>query len=144
MEDIDKAVHFYKYGNAKILLSNSNLFGCGMNFENSTDIIFLHKMHEDMENQVIGRAQRYGRKGTLNIYYLFYDNEKTLDMNVKRSIGFEREDYQTSTADFQSYDDTTAYFCGTDKDFTINKINLHEDIEGEKFTPIESLEYDSE
>ncbi len=144
MEDIDKAVDFYKFGNAKILLSNSNLFGCGMNFENSTDIIFLHKMHEDMENQVIGRAQRYGRKGTLNIYYLFYDNEKTMDMNVKRSIGFDREDYQTGTTDFQSYDDTTAYFCGTDKDFTVSKINLHEDIEGEKFTPIESLEYEDE
>ena len=70
IKDIDNAVSEYKIGNAKILLSNSTLFGCGMNFENSTDIIFLHKMDEELEKQVIGRAQRYGRKKILNIIYL--------------------------------------------------------------------------
>ena len=75
IQDIDKCVNNYKYGNAKILLSNSTLFGCGMNFENSTDIIFVHKMDEDIEKQVIGRAQRMGRKTRLNIIYLQYENE---------------------------------------------------------------------
>ena len=75
ISDIDKSVNDYKYGDAKILLSNSTLFGCGMNFENSTDIIFVHKMNEDMEKQVIGRAQRMGRKSALNIIYLHYENE---------------------------------------------------------------------
>ena len=139
MQDIDKAVHFYKYGTAKILLSNSNLFGCGMNFENSTDIIFLHKMHEDMENQVIGRAQRYGRKGVLNIYYLFYENEKTMDVTVKRSTGFDREAFQTEASDYQANDTDVLYLSGTDPDFTVKKINIHDDIENEKYTPIEHL-----
>ena len=58
-----------------ILLANSTLFGCGMNLENSSHIIFVHKMNEKMENQVIGRAQRLGRKGILNIIYLEYENE---------------------------------------------------------------------
>ena len=75
IKDIDEAVNEYKFGNAKILLSNSKLFGCGMNFENSTDIIFVHKMDKNMENQVIGRAQRMGRKSKLNIIYLEYENE---------------------------------------------------------------------
>ena len=77
IKDIDKSVNEYKFGNAKILLSNSTLFGCGMNFENSTDIIFVHKMEESIEKQVIGRAQRMGRKSVLNIIYLEYENENT-------------------------------------------------------------------
>jgi len=75
IKDIDASVNEYKYGNAKILLSNSTLFGCGMNFENSTHIIFVHKMSKDIENQVIGRAQRMGRKSVLEIIYLEYENE---------------------------------------------------------------------
>lgn len=75
IKDINNSVNDYKYGNAKILLSNSTLFGCGMNFENSTDIIFVHKMDETIEKQVIGRAQRMGRTSTLNIFYLYYENE---------------------------------------------------------------------
>lgn len=75
IKDIDYSVNEYKYGNAKVLLSNSTLFGCGMNLENSTDIIFVHKMEESIERQVIGRAQRLGRKSILNIIYLQYENE---------------------------------------------------------------------
>jgi hypothetical protein len=86
IKDIDKAVNEYKFGNVKILLSNSKLFGCGMNFENSTDIIFVHKMDKDMENQVIGRAQRMGRKSKLNIIYLEYENESTYINDKKEYV----------------------------------------------------------
>ena len=75
IKDIDNAVNEYKYGNAQILLSNSTLFGCGMNFENSSHILFVHKMDSVIEKQVIGRAQRYGRKSILEIIYLQYENE---------------------------------------------------------------------
>lgn len=83
IQNIDIAVNEYKIGEAKILLSNSILFGCGMNFENSTDILFVHKMNEEMEKQVIGRAQRLGRKSVLNITYLEYENEIALDRKVQ-------------------------------------------------------------
>ena len=46
-----------------------------MNFENASDIIFVHKMDLSIEKQVIGRAQRIGRKETLNIIYLEHENE---------------------------------------------------------------------
>ena len=75
IKDIDNVVNEYKYGNAQILLSNSTLFGCGMNFENSSHILFVHKMDCEIEQQVIGRAQRMGRKSILEIIYLQHENE---------------------------------------------------------------------
>jgi len=88
MKDIDNSVNEYKVGNAKILLSNSKLFGCGMNFENSTDIIFVHKMDKEIEEQVIGRAQRMGRKNTLNIIYLEYENESTFVIPSPKQMSY--------------------------------------------------------
>ena len=75
MIDIEKAVMNYKYGNAKILLANSSLFSCGMNLENSTHVIFVHKIDEDILEQVLGRAQRLGRNCVLNVIHLEYENE---------------------------------------------------------------------
>ena len=92
IKEIDNCVQEYKYGNAKILLSNSTLFGCGMNFENSSDIIFVHKMNESMEKQVIGRAQRFGRTSILNIIYLEYENESTFIMGKNNYFNMEDED----------------------------------------------------
>ena len=96
IKEIDNCVQEYKYGNAKILLSNSTLFGCGMNFENSSDIIFVHKMNESMEKQVIGRAQRFGRTSILNIIYLEYENESTFIVGKNNYINMEDEDDDTS------------------------------------------------
>ena len=96
MKDIDISVENYKYGNAKILLSNSSLFGCGMNFENSTDIIFVHRMKKRMEEQVIGRAQRIGRETRLNVYYLQYENEIELDIQQKNNYIEDENDNENS------------------------------------------------
>ena len=54
---------------------NSNLFGCGLNLENSTDILFLHKTGHELQTQIIGRAQRPGRKNKLNVWFLMHENE---------------------------------------------------------------------
>ena len=35
----------------------------------------FHKFDANIENQVIGRAQRFGRKESLNIHYLLNQNE---------------------------------------------------------------------
>ena len=85
IKDIDISVHEYKYGNAQILLSNSTLFGCGMNLENADTIIFVHKMNIELERQVIGRAQRMGRKSVLEIIYLEYENESEFFINKNNS-----------------------------------------------------------
>lgn len=76
IETIDKAVKEYREGDCQILLSNSTFFGCGLNMEFTTDIIFMHKMEKGTERQVIGRAQRPGRTQTLRVHYIYYDNEE--------------------------------------------------------------------
>lgn len=58
-----------------ILLLNARHFGAGLNLENTTDVIIFHKMNSDLEKQVIGRAQRLGRKTRLTVWKLLYKNE---------------------------------------------------------------------
>jgi SNF2 family DNA or RNA helicase len=65
----------YKEGNTQVLLMNTQHFGSGLNLENTTDMILFHKFDTENEKQVIGRAQRYGRKEPLNVHYLLYENE---------------------------------------------------------------------
>jgi superfamily II DNA or RNA helicase len=110
IKDIDKAVNEYKFGNAKILLSNSKLFGCGMNFENSTDIIFVHKMDKDMEEQVIGRAQRMGRKNRLNIIYLEYENESTYIIDKKDYYNYNNDISIENNNELEDYYNEKKYF----------------------------------
>lgn len=72
---IRNIVNEYKTGNLNVLLLNANHYGTGLNLENTTDLVFYHKMHPDMESQVIGRAQRFGRINSLRIHYLYQENE---------------------------------------------------------------------
>jgi SNF2 family DNA or RNA helicase len=59
----------------KILLMNSTYCGSGLNLENTTDIIMMHKFVSETEEQIIGRAQRPGRTCSLNVHYLVHENE---------------------------------------------------------------------
>jgi superfamily II DNA/RNA helicase len=76
ISEIESQLLNFKNGDSNVLMCNSLLFGCGMNLEFGTDIIFFHKMTDEMEKQVIGRCQRPGRKYKLNIWYLMHENEK--------------------------------------------------------------------
>lgn len=75
ISDIDKNVFEYNYGNIHVLLLNSNLFGCGLNLQITTDILFLHKTEHELQTQIIGRAQRPGRKNKLCTWFLMHENE---------------------------------------------------------------------
>jgi hypothetical protein len=59
----------------EVLLINSRYFGAGLNLENSSDMIMLHRLPADNEHQVIGRGQRMGRKFPLTIWRLYHHNE---------------------------------------------------------------------
>ncbi len=72
---IEKTLSDYKEGDVQVLLLNSMIEGAGMNLENTTDLVFMHKTEEKFIQQVIGRAQRFGRKAPLNIIMLFNKNE---------------------------------------------------------------------
>lgn len=75
---IANTVKEYKTGELNTLLVNPDCYGNGINLENTTDVIMLHKFDSEVEKQVIGRAQRYGRATSLRIWYLLYDNEMPL------------------------------------------------------------------
>ena len=66
---------FKKKKSVDILLLNSRFCGSGINLENADIVIIYHKMSNDLENQVIGRAQRIGRTCQLEVYKLLHENE---------------------------------------------------------------------
>jgi SNF2 family DNA or RNA helicase len=72
---ISKVIEDFNIGTTQVLLLNPKSYGCGLNLEKTTDIIFYHKFSIEMERQIIGRAQRYGRNTQLRIHYLYYENE---------------------------------------------------------------------
>jgi hypothetical protein len=67
----------YRHGDIDLLLVNTKNYGSGLNCENTTDVILMHKFDSDIEHQVVGRAQRMGRTAPLNVWYMVFDNEMT-------------------------------------------------------------------
>ena len=74
-ESVNNLVTNFKEGTLQILLLNPSHFGSGLNLENTTDVIMLHKLDSEIEKQVIGRAHRYGRTSPLRVWYLLHENE---------------------------------------------------------------------
>ena len=72
---VARIVREYREGGLDVLLVNTNNYGNGLNFENTTDVIMLHKFDTEIEHQVLGRAQRCGRTEPLNVWYLLHENE---------------------------------------------------------------------
>jgi hypothetical protein len=68
---------FQKYQGKACLLINASTKCSGLNLQKEvSDIIFYHRLHNiEVEIQAIGRCQRIGRDSTLNIHYLFYEDE---------------------------------------------------------------------
>uniref|UniRef100_A0A6C0BGQ5 Helicase C-terminal domain-containing protein n=1 Tax=viral metagenome TaxID=1070528 RepID=A0A6C0BGQ5_9ZZZZ len=69
---MDSIINAFKNNEFSVLLADSSMYSCGMNLENTNDIIFVHKMDDQKEKQVIGRAHRYGREGSLKVCYVTY------------------------------------------------------------------------
>lgn len=65
----------YKEKTYRVLLLNATCFGAGLNLQFTDEIYMFHRMSLDLENQVIGRAQRMGRENPLKIHYMCYENE---------------------------------------------------------------------
>lgn len=72
---IERTIDKFRNGKLTALLLNPTYYGCGMNLECTTDIIFYHKFSKDIERQIIGRAQRHGRTSKLKVHYLYYEHE---------------------------------------------------------------------
>lgn len=68
----ERKISLYKDGGCNILLLNSTYNGAGINLQATTDIILYHEMNNNIEKQVIGRANRIGRTSTLTVHRLKY------------------------------------------------------------------------
>lgn len=69
----NKNIEDFKSGKLKVLFLNSVNNGAGLNLQEATDIILYHSMSENTETQIIGRANRIGRKISLNVHHLVVD-----------------------------------------------------------------------
>jgi hypothetical protein len=66
----NKILKRFKEGETKVLFLNSQSNGAGINLQEATDIILYHQLDKDLETQVIGRANRIGRKDSLFVHQL--------------------------------------------------------------------------
>ena len=69
-ETREKKLKSYQEGELNTIFLNAKFNGAGINLQMTTDIIIYHEMNELLEIQLIGRANRIGRVGSLNIHYL--------------------------------------------------------------------------
>lgn len=83
---INKNVHEYRNGDLQVLLVNSHAYGSGLNLENTTDVVLFHKFDNDIETQIIGRAQRPGRSTSLNVWYLLNANEINNNTTIPEEV----------------------------------------------------------
>jgi len=72
---IHKMITEFENGSKKVIMLNAANFGAGMNLQMATDVVIYHRFTSEMEEQVIGRAQRLGRTTPLNVHYLIHANE---------------------------------------------------------------------
>jgi len=57
-----------------ILLINGAKYCAGLNLQNTTDIIFLHRVIDhNTESQLIGRGVRIGRQNDLRVHWILYN-----------------------------------------------------------------------
>ncbi len=66
----EKNIESFKKGDIKVLFLNSRSNGAGINLQEATDIIMYHEMDECLSTQIIGRANRIGRKESLIVHHL--------------------------------------------------------------------------
>ena len=75
---IKKRVRLFNEGKVNILLLNTKYMGSGTNLQAASKIYIMNHIDSETETQVIGRANRHGRKGDLEVHYILYDIEKEL------------------------------------------------------------------
>ena len=78
---VKKNIDDFRDKKVRVLMLNAEFFGAGMNLQMTTDLVMFHRFKHEMEEQIIGRAQRLGRTTSLNVYYLLHENESNDILN---------------------------------------------------------------
>jgi hypothetical protein len=76
MAHINNVINDFSSNKIDVVMMNAKHYGSGLNLQMATDIVLYHEMPKELEIQVIGRAQRLGRKESLVVHYLLHENEK--------------------------------------------------------------------
>lgn len=71
----ERNINLFKTKAIPVIFLNSNYNSAGINLQEATDIIIYHNMSDSTKNQIIGRAQRIGRKLPLNVHHLYKNIE---------------------------------------------------------------------
>ena len=74
---ISKLLREFKSGKYNLLFLNARNMGAGLNIESASHVVLFHRMSAELESQIIGRANRLGRKNPLEVVYLIHENEMT-------------------------------------------------------------------
>lgn len=74
-EQIRKTVERFERGDTNVLLLDARHFGTGVNLQCASHIITVHAMCKNTYRQLVGRAQRPGRSGPLNVINILYHDE---------------------------------------------------------------------
>jgi rubrerythrin len=72
---ISKLLREFKEGTHRVLFLNARNMGAGLNIDCATHVLLFHKMPQELEKQIIGRAVRLGRKAPLEVVHLLHENE---------------------------------------------------------------------
>ena len=72
---ITNVINEFKAGITNILMLDSKHYGSGLNLQDANYLILYHRMTPELETQVIGRAQRFGRTTPLKVIYLINSSE---------------------------------------------------------------------
>ena len=74
---IQRKISEHKSGKVRVLCMNAKMMGAGLNLQHATDIILYHRQSDDLQKQIIGRAQRPGRnpEEPLRVWKLSYSME---------------------------------------------------------------------
>jgi SNF2 family DNA or RNA helicase len=75
---IAKLLREFKAGKYNVLFLNARNMGAGLNIESATHVMLFHRMSSELENQIIGRANRLGRSIPLEVVYLIHENEQVM------------------------------------------------------------------
>jgi len=74
-DTIARQIDDFESGRIKILLLNSSSASAGLNLPSATHVILLHKMGNEEEKQILGRAYRLGRSKPLQFIKLLHQKE---------------------------------------------------------------------
>jgi hypothetical protein len=72
---IAKLLRDFSDGKYNVLFLNARNMGAGLNITAASHVVLYHKMSAELENQIIGRANRIGRTEDLHVVHMLHENE---------------------------------------------------------------------